>query len=134
MDHSPNPPAKEPSGRRMRRGTEARQRHRRITYRLSEGEYAEIEAAASSNGVTIGTYIRRCTLASPTTHARRRASVNLQALAKALGMVNKMGGNLHQIARHLNFHGIVYPEEFVAALRGYDMMVAALMAAVDGQS
>ena len=121
---------KGPNGRRARRGTETRQMHHRTTERWSNEDYARLLADAERAGVTLGTYIRSRVLATPTTQPRRRASVDVLALAKALALVNKMGGNLHQLVKHLNFGAIPEVEEVRAALRGYEAMVAAIMTAL----
>jgi hypothetical protein len=105
----------------------------RTTLRWNAEDYARLQADADRAGVTIGTYIRSCVLASPTTRERRRASVNLHALAKALALVNRMGSSLHQIARFMNFNRILYPNELTRALRGFDEMVGVLMDAMGRQ-
>ena len=116
--------------RSSRSGSEARQRQRRLTYRITEAEYAQVEAAACSAGLSLASYARQRTVEQVSTRSRRRASVDVLALAKALALVNKMGGNLHQLVRHLNFGGFPYPGEIAAALKGYDAMVAAIMNAL----
>jgi len=129
MEHDSHP--KEPKGRRKRSGSETRKRSLPpFPLRLGPDERATLEAAAEQEGLSIGGYIRSRALAVPTTRARRRASVDVLALAKALALVNKMGGNLHQLVRRLNFGGIPYPDEVRSALRGYEQMVAAIMAAL----
>jgi hypothetical protein len=134
MEPSPPPsPRQEPKGHRNRRGSEVRQKQHRTSTRWNDTDYAALLANVERAGVTMGTYIRSSALGSPTTSARRRSSVELQALAKALAMVNKMGGNLHQIARHLNFGGVLEPGELRMALVGYEAMVAAIMAAMGMQ-
>jgi len=105
----------------------------RTTLRWSAEDYARLQAEADRAGVTLGTFIRSRTLATPTTRPRRRASVDLLALTKALAQVSRVGGNLHQLVRHLNFGGIPYPDEVVAALRGFDEMVGALMHAIGSE-
>jgi hypothetical protein len=116
--------------RRPRRGTEARQRQRRLTYRITEAEYAEVEAGASAAGLTLASYARQRTVGMPTTRARRRPSVDILAVSRLLCAVNRMGVNLHIVARHLNFGGFPEAGEIRAALNGYDAMVAAIMAAL----
>lgn len=124
---------KEPRGRRSRTGTETRQMQHRTTERWSSDDYAALVAGAERQGMTLGTYIRSRVLTAPTTRACRRPTVELQALSKALALVNRMGGNLHQLVRHLNFGAIPHPDEVRAALRGYEDMVAAIMHAMGRQ-
>jgi len=113
-----------------RSGSETRQRQRRLTYRITEQEYAQVEAAASAARLSLASYARLRTVEQPSTRTRGRPTVDLQALAKALALVNRVGGNLHQLVRHLNFGGIPYPDEVRAALRGYEEMVFAIMHAI----
>jgi hypothetical protein len=120
----------EPKARRKRSGSEKRKRLPPFPLRLLPDERARIEVAADGAGLTLGSYIRSRTLDAPTTQPRRRASVDLAALAKALAVVNKMGGNLHQIAKYRNFGGAPLDEEIHAALRGYEQMVMALLLAI----
>jgi len=108
----------------------ARRNPRQTVVRWNTEDYANLAARAERAGMNVSAYIRHCALETPVTPARRQLTVELLALAKALAVVNKMGGNLHQIARFLNFHGIPYPGEIVAALVGYDAMVTALMSAL----
>jgi hypothetical protein len=113
-----------------RSGSETRQMQYRTTLRWNAQDYARLQADADRAGMTVGTYIRSCVLEAPAPGERRRASVNLQALTKALALVNRMGSSLHQIARFMNFNRILYPDEVIRALRGFDEMVFALMDAI----
>jgi hypothetical protein len=133
MTELPESPPKEPRGRRKRQGSEKRQRQHRTTVRWNEQDYTTLVTNAERAGQTVGTFIRAQALTHPTTRARRAPSVDLLALAKALALVNRLGGNLHQIARHLNFGGYLEPGELRTALAGYDAMVAAIMTAMGRQ-
>jgi hypothetical protein len=118
---------------RVRSAPERKNPHR-TTLRWSNVDYAKLLANVERSGMTVGSYIRSRVLDDiPTTGERRRGSVELVALAKALALVNKMGGNLHQLVRHLNFGGFPIPEEMCEALTGYEAMVAALMDAMGKQ-
>lgn len=113
-----------------RSGSEARRRQRRLTYRITDAEYAQVEAAASAAGLSLASYARQRTVEQLTTRTRRRASVDVVALSKTLALINRVGGNLHQLVRFLNFGGYPDAGEVSAALRGYDQMVAAIMSAL----
>ena len=93
-----------PQGDRRKRpsGTEKRRRQKRITPRLTDGEYALITAAADRAGLTVNSYARAQILAKPATRARRVPPVNRTELARLLGLVNLLGSNVNQIARQLN--------------------------------
>ena len=111
-----------------RSGTETRQRQRRLTYRITETEYAQVEAAASAVGLTLASYARWRTVDAPTTRARRRASVDILAIARLLAAVHKAGVNLHQIARHLNFGGMPFEKELQEVLALHRAVCAAIIA------
>lgn len=85
-----------------RSGSETRRKQQRITFRLSPGEQAEIEAAADRAGLTLGSYVRARVLAQPTTRAVRRPPANKAALARLLGEAGRIGSNVNQMARQLN--------------------------------
>lgn len=123
----------EPKGKRKRSGSETRKRLPPFPLRLLPDERARIEAAADDAGLTMGSYIRSRALDAPTTQARRRPSVEVLAVARLLCAINRMGGNLHQIARYRNFGGSPVDAEIHAALRGYEAMVFAVMAALGRQ-
>lgn len=111
-----------------RSGTETRQKQHRITFRLSESEYAELETAASAVGLTLGTYIRSRVLTAPATRARRRPPVEVFALAKLQGQMNKVGSNIYQLLRYVNFGGLPEGDEIRAAFAGYREVIAAILA------
>jgi hypothetical protein len=102
----------------------------RTTERWNNEDHARLLANAERAGMNVSSYIRVRALEDPTTPSRRQVTVDLLALAKALALVNRMGGNLHQIARHLNFGGYLEPGELRTALAGYEAMVAAILAAM----
>jgi hypothetical protein len=83
-------------------GSEIRRKQLRTTVRWSPEEYGTLEEAALGTGLTLGSYIRTCTLKTPTTRARRRPLADVAALSKAMVEFNRFGVNLNQIARHLN--------------------------------
>ena len=110
----------EDTASRSRRGTETRQKQRRVTFRLGEDEHATLEAAAERAGLTVGSYIRAQTLTAPKLRAVPRPTVERELLAGTLAQLGRMNGNLHQIAKHLNFGGAVPPDlsEALAEVKG----------------
>ena len=97
---------------------------------MTAEDYAELAAAADREGVTLGTYIRGRLLPVPKTRQRRRPSVEVAALAKLLAHINRVGGNLHQLVKHLNFGEAVLAHEVSEALTGYREVVGAILAAL----
>ncbi len=83
--------------------SENRQKQERLTVRFSPTEREQLEALADREGLTLGSYIRSRSLETPTTRARRRPTLEVQAVKALLGQVGKVGGNLHQLLKRVNF-------------------------------
>ena len=114
---------------RTRSGSETRQKQLRVTYRVTEAEYTEIELAASKAGLTIASFSRACILGAPITRARHRPSVDILALAKLQNELNRIGSNIFQLLRHVNFGRLIdTADEIRQAFAGYREAIAALMA------
>jgi len=113
-----------------RSGSETRQRSKRLTIRLTEAEYAEIETAADRAGLAVGSHGRAMLLNGRAPRAVRTPPVDRAALAKNLGLLGRVGSNVNQISRALNF-GEQHDEAALAkALREIGEMRDALMAAL----
>ena len=84
-------------------GSESRQKQRRITFRLTADELGTLEKAAGAAHVTLGSYIRETVLTTPQTRSRRRAPADVALLAKLIAELNRVGGNINQIARAANY-------------------------------
>lgn len=111
-------------------GSEKRQRTGIIGIRVSAAERAELEEAAERVGLTLGSYIRECVLATPKTRAVRRPAVEQKLLAQLLGQLGKVGGNIHQIVKHMNFGNGVVREDLRSALASFEQAAADIMAAM----
>lgn len=70
--------------------------------RFTPVEREQLEALADRSGLTLGSYLRSRTLKQPTMRARRRPTVEVEAVKALLGQVSKIGGNLNQLAKGLN--------------------------------
>ena len=113
--------------RPRRSGSEQRQKQSRITFRLSGAEYGTVQVAADRAGVTLGTYIRDCVLKSPETRRRPRPSVEVQAVTRLQGEMNRVGGNLHQLLKRVNFGDTPMVHELREALTGYKEVIASIL-------
>jgi len=81
-----------------RSGSEKRQRSRMFTVRLSPQEAATVRQKAQAHGQTVGALLRSSLL-----HVRLHPSrIDLQAVARLLAQLGKIGSNINQIAHHLN--------------------------------
>jgi hypothetical protein len=122
-------PPQEPKPRRGRSGSETRKTLPPFPLRLLPEERAAIEAAAEQAGLTIGSYIRQCVLEAPTTRARRLPSVEILAILKLQGELNRIGANIYQLTRHVNFGRLIDTDgEIHAAFIGYREAIAAVRA------
>jgi hypothetical protein len=87
----------------MSHGSEKRARTKHLTIRLSPEERAAIDLAADRAGLTPGSYARQVLLRAPAPRQVRRPPVERRELARLLGELGHIGGNLNQIARGVNF-------------------------------
>jgi hypothetical protein len=91
----------------MTHGSETRVRTQHLTIRLSPEERSAIDLAADRAGLTQGSYARQVLLGAPAPRQVRRPPVERRELARLLGEIGHVGGNLNQSARGMNFgHGI----------------------------
>src|ERR1019366_3334939 len=130
MEQPPSSPPPEPKGRRKRRGPGSRKRSMTFPVRMSVEERAAIEASAGREGLSLGGYIRSRALAMPTTRAHRRPPADILVLLRLQGDLNKVGGNIHQLLRHVNFGRLVESDEIRVAFAGYREVIAAIMVAL----
>jgi hypothetical protein len=101
-----------------------------VTTAYDDTELAALDDAASRAGLTRASYQRVQTLATPPkTRSTRRAPVEREMLAKALGQLGRVGNNLNQLARAANIDRTEREEIMitVAELRG---MLPAFMQAL----
>ena len=81
-----------------RSGSEKRQRSTIVTMRINPEEAATIRQIAQTRGQSVSALMRSALL-----HSRPRASrIEVQAVARLLGQLGKIGSNINQIAYHLN--------------------------------
>lgn len=106
--------ASKKTGRPEKSSKDARQE--RIAFRVTLDERLQIEAAAAVAGVTVSDYVRVISLtARPPRPRKQREAVN----AAAISELNRVGVNLWQITKHLNFGGSIPHDlgEVVAEVR-----------------
>ncbi len=114
----------------MSHGTEKRVRNRHLTIRLSDEERAAIDAAAERAGLMPGSFARQVLLGAPAPRQVRRPPVEKRELARLLGELGRIGGNINQIARSLNAGVMVFTGEIDTALGGLREMRAAILKAL----
>ncbi len=101
---------------RSRRGSETRKKTIPVTTRYDAAEFAELDEAASRAGLTRASFQRVQSLATPKTRSTRRAPIEREALAKILGALGKIGGNMNQIA-HASHLGLGVEAQFVGTMK-----------------
>ena len=114
----------------MTSGTEKRARSTHLTVRLSSDEKAAVEAAADRAGLTAGSYVRDTILGAPAPRQVRRPPVERRELARILGELGKIGGNLNQLARAVNSGTDVDTTEIDAALASLPEVKDAILKAL----
>jgi hypothetical protein len=114
----------------MTSGTEKRARDRHLTIRLSAEERAAIDAAAERSGLTMGSYARQALLGAPAPRQVRRPPIERKELARLLGELGKIGGNLNQLAREANQGLVVNQVELLAALASLRAVREAILVAL----
>jgi hypothetical protein len=131
MQQPPGDNSQEPKPRRKRRRSEKRKRTAPFPVRYLPEERAELEAAAEAAGMSVGGFIRARTLAQPKTRARRAPSVAIVVLLGLKAELNRVGGHIYQIAKHLNFGGFTEAGEVHRALADYFSTSAVIRAAIE---
>ena len=82
----------------MASGTERRKRNRRLTARFNDQEADAIEAMADRTGQTVGSLLRQTLLnVPPPRRSLRRPQVEVQAVARLLGELGKIGSNIQPV-------------------------------------
>ena len=121
MSETQEPEPQPASKTRRRHGSERRRKYANLTIRLLPEERAKIEVEADRAGLSLGGYVRVRLSVESDIRAVRRAPVDAAALARVLAQLGRVGGNLHQLIRHLNLghhEALAEAREVLAELRG----------------
>jgi uncharacterized protein (DUF1778 family) len=118
------------AGTKHRSGSEKRKRVSPIGFRATEEERQIIQAAADRAGLTVGSYVRSCSLKQPTTRAVRRPPVATAQLAQLLGLLGAAGGELQRLARRLDAGEPAGHPEINAALAQFRAAASAILQAL----
>ena len=114
----------------MSSGSEKRARSAHLTIRFTPEERAAIDTAAERAGLTSGSYARQTLLGAPAPRQVRRPQVERRELARLLGELGKIGGNLNQLAKQANQGIAVYHNELLYALGGLRVVREAVLKAL----
>jgi hypothetical protein len=101
------------------------------TIRWTAEQYATVSVSADAAGLAVGPFLRTIALGSPGPRAVRKAPVQKRELARLLGLLGNLTGNVNQLAKAYN-SGLVRPgfAEIAAIRREVGEMRAALMTAL----
>jgi hypothetical protein len=114
----------------MTHGSEKRARTKHLTIRYTPDERSEVDQAAERAGLTSGSYVRNLTLSAPPPRQVRRPPIERRELARLLGELGHVGGNLNQIAHAMNSGMAVPNREIADALSGLKLVRDAVLAAL----
>lgn len=116
-----------------RHGSETRKRTKALLIRLTDAERVEIEEASRRAGLTVGSYARQQMLKAPPPRAVRRPPLERELIAHLLGQVGRVGGNLHQLVRHLNFGRDADRQQIGEVLGALELLKREIMRALGRQ-
>jgi|1186.fasta_scaffold16489_2 hypothetical protein len=80
-------------------------RTRFIGVRCTEAEYAAIVDRAEKDGLDLGAYLRKRGTGRTGARTRRHPTAEMKDLARLLGAIGHLGGNINQLAKHANQTG-----------------------------
>ncbi len=92
-----------PLSHKPRSGSGNRKMQRLIGVRVTEDVYGRLDAEAAAKRLTVPSYVRDFILKTPGIRSRRRPLVDVAALAKLIAELNRIGGNINQLARSENY-------------------------------
>lgn len=107
-----------------------------IRFRATDDEAAALVTKAGKAALSLSAYVRARVIEKPQGRAtpprRRKGGADVEALARVLAQLGKVGGNLNQIAHHMNAGGSITAKEVRAELDELRQLRAALMGAIEG--
>jgi hypothetical protein len=114
----------------MTSGSEKRIRNRILPIRFDAAEHEVVATAAQKAGLSTSSYARKVLLGAEPPRQMRRPSVEAKALARLLGELGKIGGNLNQLARSANSGIVVYDGEILASIADLKVLREAILNAL----
>jgi hypothetical protein len=128
MPPEPMVPAPRPR-KKGRSGSEKRQRKDIISVRVKEHELLIIEANAAAVDLCASSFLRALGTGQHRPNERRRPNPDMRQVGKLLAQCGRIGGNVHQLVKEMNFGGIPQSDELDAAGREVrDLVKAAIKA------
>lgn len=100
-----------------RKKSQKRQRTEQVNLRFLPGEKAKASALADKAGLALAAFARAAIFGDAGPRAQRRPPADTKLLREVLGLHNKFGANMNQIARELNRRGSPIPHGLTQALK-----------------
>lgn len=122
-------PDKQTRPKKKNSGSQKRQRNKNRQLCLTEAEAADIDTRAQASGLTVSGYLRALAFGkdTPQPRAARRPPIEKQELVRLQYELRKIGGNLNQIAHHLNQGGTVSPDILSEAIASHITAARAIL-------
>jgi hypothetical protein len=98
--------------------------------RLTPSERGQVEGSAERAGLATGSYARQVLLGAPAPRQVRRPPIERQELARLLGELGHIGGNLNQLAHTANAGFPIARLEIEKALEELQVVRLAILAAL----
>lgn len=114
----------------MTHGSEKRARTKHLTIRFTPEERAAVDEAAERAGLTPGSYARQALMGAPVPRQVRRPPIERRELARLLGALGHVGGNLNQLAHTANTGMPIDGAEITAALASLSAVRDAILRAL----
>lgn len=127
----PEPAVPAPRPRKQSRsGSEKRQRAEIISVRVLPHERLKIEANAAAVDLCASSFLRVLGTGQSRSTERRRPNPDMRQVSKLLAEFGRVGGNVHQLVKEMNFGGIPQADELDAAGKEVRALVAAAIKAL----
>jgi hypothetical protein len=102
-----------------------------IPFRVTEEEREQIWASAEQVGLTVSAFIRACILEeTPKMRATRRPSVEAEILARLLGQMGKVTGDIQELAKKVGPKNSKAEKDALKTLKDVRATVSAIMEAL----
>jgi hypothetical protein len=111
--------------------SESRKRTKMLPTRWTPTEYDQLSQRAHQAGLSRAAFIRLKTLGDEGPRSQKRPSKERRDLARVLAELGKIGGNINQIARHLNSGGEMNRQVAERLVRAMKSMISEVRDAFD---
>lgn len=105
-----------------------------LTIRLTPEQHDDWSQRAARSGMSVGAFVRTAMDGAPGPRAGRRSAADIEALARVLASLGKIGGNVNELAAGFNkVLRVPTPDELADAQKNLAAMRSALLAALGAE-